>query len=278
VVLIESLWNGYVALDFSAQHAAPADGTSGSAGPVQESASGEGASGWAIGLTLVFSLLFGLGLFVGLPHLLTWGIGQILGRPLDTTHLAFHVIDGAFRLGIFLLYIWAISKLPDIRRVFQYHGAEHKTIWAYETGAGVEVPAAAKQSTLHPRCGTSFLLLVVGVSIVLFASIFPLIPRLAEGELANTLLLLLVKLPMMFPIAGISYEIQRLAAQRPRQPLLQALIAPGMWMQRITTKEPSEDQLEIAVLAMRRCIAHEEGAGKERRALVFPTLEEALAS
>lgn len=288
VVLIESLWNGYVALDFSAQHAAgpeeaktegAAADEAGGDGRKDAQAAGEGgASGWAIGLTLVFSLLFGLGLFVGLPHLLTWGIGQLMGRPLDTTHLAFHVIDGAFRLVIFLLYIWAISKLPEIRRVFQYHGAEHKTIWAYEKGAAVEVSSAAAQSTLHPRCGTSFLLLVVGVSIVLFASIFPMVPRLAEGELANTLLLLLVKLPMMFPVAGISYEIQRLAARRPNQRILQALIAPGMWMQRITTQEPSDDQLEISVLAMRRCIAHEEGAGGESRAMIFPTLEEALSA
>src|SRR5690606_27009709 len=150
VVLIESLWNGYVALDFSAQHAAPEE-------------AGKPQSNLAIGLTLVLSLAFGLALFVGLPHFLTWGLGQLLGRPLDTTQLAFHLIDGALRLVIFVGYIALVSRLAEIRRVFQYHGAEHKTIWAYEKGLPVEVETAVAQTTLHPRCGTSFLLIVVGI-------------------------------------------------------------------------------------------------------------------
>jgi len=265
VVLIESLWNGYVALDFSAQHAAPDE-------------AGKPQSNLAIGLTLVLSLAFGLGLFVGLPHLLTWGLGQLAGRPLDTTQFAFHAIDGALRLAIFVAYIGLISRLPDIRRVFQYHGAEHKTIWAYEKGMPVEVETAAEQTTLHPRCGTSFLLLVVGISILLFSVVFPMVPRLAEGELANTLLQMGVKLPLMFPIAGISYELQRLSARRPDIGLLRALVAPGLWLQRITTREPTPDQLEIAVLAMRRCIAYERGERKESRVQIFPALSDALSA
>lgn len=266
IVLFESLWNGYVALDFSAKHAA-----------AEEEEKGP-QSGFAIGLTMVLSLAFGLGLFVGVPHLLTWGLGQIAGHPLDTTQFAFHAIDGAIRLTIFVTYIWLISRLPEIRRVFQYHGAEHKTIWAYEKGEGVEVEAAARQTTLHPRCGTSFLLLVVGISILLFSVVFPMVPRLAEGEFANTLLQMAVKLPLTFPIAGISYELQRLAARYPKNAILRVLTAPGLWMQRITTKEPSEDQLEIAVLAMRRCIAYEAGERKESREAIFPALEDALAA
>lgn len=264
IVLIESLWNGYAALDFSAQHAAPEE-------------EGQGpASKFAIGLTLVLSLAFGLGLFVGVPHLLTWGLGQLAGHPLDTTQFAFHAIDGALRLAIFILYIGLIARLPDIRRVFEYHGAEHKTIWAYEKDEGVEVEAAARQTTLHPRCGTSFLLLVVGISILLFSVVFPMVPRLAEGELANTLLQMAVKIPLTFPIAGISYELQRLAARHPENVLLRAITAPGLWMQRITTREPSTDQLEIAVLAMRRCIAYEEGKRKESRVAIYPALSDAL--
>ncbi|HLV60091.1 MAG TPA: DUF1385 domain-containing protein [Fredinandcohnia sp.] len=265
VVLFESLWNGYVALDFSAKHAAA------------DEANQETQSNLAIGLTMVLSLAFGLGLFVGVPHLLTWGLGQLLGRPLDTTQFAFHAIDGAIRLAIFVAYIALIARLPDIRRVFQYHGAEHKTIWAYEKGGPVDVATAARQTTLHPRCGTSFLLLVVGTSILLFSVVFPMVPRLAEGELSNTLLQMAIKLPLTFPIAGISYELQRLSARHPESALLRALTAPGLWMQRITTREPSEDQLEIAVLAMRRCIAYEEGKNLESREAVFPTLEAALA-
>lgn len=267
VVLIESLWNGFVALDFSAQHA----GDEGEGGDEQPSK-------LAIGFTLAFSLVFGLGLFVGLPHLMTWGLGQLAGKPLDTTQFAFHAIDGALRLAIFILYIALIARLPDIRRVFQYHGAEHKTIWAYEMGTALEVDDAAAQSTLHPRCGTSFLLLVVGVSILLFATVFPFVGRLAEGEFANALAMLAVKLPLMLPIAGISYEVQRLSARHPRNRIFRTLAAPGMWMQRITTGEPDRDQLEIAVLAMRRCIAYEQGRVRTDEVQIFPNFEEALAA
>lgn len=266
VVLIESLWNGFAALNFSAEHAAPEG----------EGAEAEKPSQLAIGGTLVLSLAFGLGLFVGVPHLVTWAIGQAIGHPLDTTQFAFHAVDGALRLLIFLAYLGLISRLPDIRRVFQFHGAEHKAIWAYEKGTALTVDDAEAQTTLHPRCGTSFLLLVVGVSIVLFATIFPMVPRLAEGELANTLLLLGVKLPLMIPIAGLSFEIQRLSARFPNNPILRVLIAPGLWMQRITTKEPTRDQVEIAVLAMKRCIAYEEGRLAERGVSFYPDFEGAI--
>lgn len=267
VVLIESLWNGFAALNFSAEHAAPEEEGS---KPVEK------PSQLAIGATLAMSLAFGLALFVGLPHLLTWGLGQLAGHPLDTTSFAFHAIDGALRLVIFVLYLGLISLMPDIRRVFQYHGAEHKTIWAYETSGSFDVDDAARQTTLHPRCGTSFLLIVVGVSIVLFATVFPMLPRFAEGEFANTLMLLLVKLPLMIPVAGLSFELQRLSARYPRNAILRLMTAPGLWMQRITTKEPSRDQLEIAVLAMKRCIAYEEGRLTERGVTLHRDFEGAI--
>ncbi len=268
VVLIESLWNGFAALNFSAEHAVPEE---------EKGKAVEKPSQLAIGATLALSLAFGLGLFVGVPHLLTWGIGQIAGHPLDTTQFAFHAVDGVLRLLIFLAYLGLISRLPDIRRVFQFHGAEHKAIWAYEKGTSLSVDDAAAQTTLHPRCGTSFLLLVVGVSIVLFATVFPMVPRLAEGELANTLLLLAVKLPLMIPVAGFSYEIQRLAARHPDSRILRILTAPGLWMQRITTKEPSRDQLEIALLAMKRCMAYEDGRLQERGVSFYRDFEGAIA-
>lgn len=268
VVLIESLWNGFAALNFSAEHAAPEE---------EKGKPAEKPSQLAIGATLAMSLAFGLALFVGLPHLLTWGLGQLAGHPLDTTSFAFHAIDGALRLAVFILYLALISRMPDIQRVFQYHGAEHKTIWAYETLSSFAVDDAEKQTTLHPRCGTSFLLIVVGVSIVLFATVFPMLPRFAEGDLANTLLLLLVKLPLMIPVAGLSFELQRLSARYPRNLLLRMMTAPGLWMQRITTKEPSRDQLEIAVLAMKRCIAYEEGRLTERGVSLHRDFEGAIA-
>src|SRR5690606_23601024 len=140
-----------------------------------------------------------------------------------------------------------------------------------------DVDDAARQTTLHPRCGTSFLLLVVGVSIAIFSSFFPLLPRAIENDFLNNLAMLGVKLPLMFPIAGVSYELQRLAARRPDDRILRALIAPGLWLQRITTKEPTRDQLEIACCAMKRCIAWEEGRLQERGVTLYRDYEGAIA-
>lgn len=266
VVLVESLWNGLSALNFSAEHAAP-----------EEEKGAEKPSQLAIGMTLAVSLVFGLALFVGVPHLLTWGLGQLAGHPLDTTAFAFHAIDGVLRVAVFLGYLGAISRIPDIKRVFQYHGAEHKCIWAYEKGTPLTVDDAAAQTTLHPRCGTSFLLLVVGVSILLFATVFPLIPRLAEGEFANTLLQMAVKIPLMLPVAGLSYELQRASARHPENRLLRAITVPGLWLQKITTGEPTRDQLEVAVVAMRRCIAYEEGRLEGEGVELFRDFDGAIA-
>ncbi|WP_373045640.1 DUF1385 domain-containing protein [Vulgatibacter sp.] len=269
VVLIESLWNGFAALNFSAEHAAPEE---------EKGKPVEKPSQLAMAGTLALSLVLGLALFTGLPHFLTWGLGQLAGHPIDTTSYAFHVIDGMFQLVIFVGYLALISRMPDIRRVFQYHGAEHKTIWAYETQpAAFDVEDAARQTTLHPRCGTSFLLLVVGVSIAIYSAIFPLVPRAIENDFLNNLAMLGVKLPLMFPIAGASFELQRLSARYPKNLLLRALTAPGLWMQRITTKEPSRDQLEIAVLAMKRCIAYEEGRLNERGVTLYRDYDGAIA-
>src|SRR5690606_983128 len=139
VVLIESLWNGFAALNFSAEHAAP------------DEAQAEKPSQLAMAATLAVSILLGLVLILRHPNFLTWGLGQLLGHPIDTTQLAFHLIDGVFQLVIFLAYLALIARMPDIRRVFQYHGAEHKTIWAYESLGSFDVDDAARQTTLHPR-------------------------------------------------------------------------------------------------------------------------------
>lgn len=277
VVLLESLWNGYVALEFAAQHAKlPEDATAEDAAAQAESKD-EQPSKLQIGATLATSLLLGLVLFMGVPHLATWGLGKAFGSDLDTTSFAFHAIDGVIRLLVFLAYILLISRMKEIQRVFQYHGAEHQAIWAYEKGTSLSVDDAHAQSTLHPRCGTSFLLLVVGVSIVLFAAVLPLVPRVAESDLLNTLAMLGIKLPLAFPIAGLSYELQRLSARYPKNLVLRVLTAPGLWMQRITTQPPSRDQAEIAVVAMRRCIAYEEGRGGTNGVQLCKNFDEAIA-
>lgn len=268
VVLLESLWNGFSALNFSAEHAVP---------EAERGKEAEKPSQLAMASTLIVSVLLGLALFSGVPHFLTWGLGQLAGHPIDTTSYLFHLVDGFFQLVIFVGYLALIARMPDIRRVFQYHGAEHKTIWAYETLESFDVDDAARQTTLHPRCGTSFLLLVVGVSIAIYSAVFPMVPRAIENDFLNNLAMLGIKLPLMFPIAGASYELQRLSARHPRNRLLRALTAPGLWVQRITTREPTRDQLEIAVLAMKRCIAYEEGRLTERGVTLYRDFEGAIA-
>ncbi len=269
VVLLESLWNGYVALGFSAEHGVPEEEKDGK--------KVEAPSKVELTFTLLLSLAFAFLLFKGVPHLVTFGIGKLADVQLDTTMFAFHAIDGVIKAAIFVAYLGLMARSKLTKRLFQYHGAEHKTIWAYEKGTALSVDDAAAQTTLHPRCGTSFLIIVLGISVFVFAAVLPFVPRLHPNELVNTLLVMLVKLPLMFPVAGLSFEFQRLSARFPKNPLLRFLTAPGLWMQRITTQEPSREQLEIAVIAMRRCIAYEEGRTADKGVLLFRDFDGAIA-
>jgi uncharacterized protein YqhQ len=258
IVLVESLWNGMSALNFSAEQAMPEEeGREATPSDAPRQASSKEKA--ALALTLVISLALGLGLFVGAPHLLTWLFGKGIGVPLDTDTFAFHAIDGVIKAGIFVAYLALISRMPDIRRVFEYHGAEHKAIWAFESGEELTPENAAKFSTLHPRCGTSFILIVLVVSIVLFAGVFPFIPKVSEVALLNHLAMIGIKLPLMFPVAGLAYELQRWSARDSCPRVIKWMVAPGLLLQRITTKEPSLDQLEIAIIALKRALAREEG-------------------
>lgn len=266
IILIESLWNGLSALNFSAEQSMPeeegADRAPERAGTSPRQASRQ--ERWMMGLTMLASLALGLGLFVGLPHLLTWLLGEGTGIALPTNGMAFHLIDGVIKALIFIAYLAAISRLPDIRRVFEYHGAEHKSIWAYEQQRALTPESAAPYTTVHPRCGTSFILLVLAVSIVLFAAVFPFMPTFSERGLLNQLCLIAVKLPLMLPVAGIAYELQRLSAKPSCPRPILWLVRPGLWLQRITTRQPSAEQLEIALVALRRAL------GRERGVLVGP--------
>lgn len=278
IVLIESLWNGLSALSFSAEQAMPDEekGAASATAPHQATLKER----LALAGTLVTSLALGMALFVGAPHLLTWLIGVLLGVPLDTDTFAFHAIDGVIKAGLFIGYLALISRLPDIRRVFEYHGAEHKAIWTYELEEPLTPENAAKHTTLHPRCGTSFVLIVLAMSIVFFATIFPFIPKVSDVALLNHLAMIGIKLPLMFPLAGLSYELQRLSAKNGCPRWLKAIVAPGMQLQKITTREPSKDQLEIAVLALSRSLAREEGRANgddEVEVKLFRDFEGAIA-
>ncbi|MCG3171886.1 MAG: hypothetical protein GMKNLPBB_00027 [Myxococcota bacterium] len=291
IVLFESLFNGMSALSFSASQAgetwwdpaAPAVPAGGASANDDARKSEENLTSAQIAGMMAVSLLFGLALFVGLPHFLTWGIGQATGTNMDVDTFAFHAVDGVIKLGIFIGYIMLISRMPEIRRVFQYHGAEHKSIFTHENGEELTVENARRYTTKHPRCGTSFIIFVLMVSILMFAIVFPYIPKLTAliwtdgagtwaGKVADQLGSIVIKILMMAPIAGVSYELTRLAGKFPNNPILRAISAPGLWMQNLTTIEPDEYQLEVAIASLRKTLWREANGPDAR----MPVNEEGL--
>ncbi len=264
VVMIEALINGMQALSYSADVAAAEDGDGRSGAPDGDGDAPEGGLGkGAIATSLTVSMLIGVALFVYLPHFAAGvGLNAITGVPLlddpDLDHPAFHLITGLIKVAIFAGYILLITAMKDIRRVFQYHGAEHKSIYTWEAGEELTVANARKMSRLHPRCGTAFLAFVILVAIAVYAGVFPLLPwldglegwrRFAVGAS--------VKLPLLLPIAGISYEFIRWAGKFNDNPVLRVLSWPGLLMQKLTTREPDDEQLEVALTSLIRTLERE---------------------
>jgi uncharacterized protein YqhQ len=250
-VLFQSLAIGIRALNFSAEEAmaalpketAPADAAPLDAESKAEPKKPEKASSWAIAGSMAFGLGAGVLFFIFLPLWLTQlGEKYLFGH---LSSLGFNLVDGGLRALFFLAYIFAISRMKDIHRVFQYHGAEHKVVFAYEKKLPLTVENARAQSRLHPRCGTSFLLFVLLVSILVFA----LIPKTAPFLVKFGGRLLLVPL-----IAGLSYEVLRITAKRRAAPLFALLVAPGLALQRITTQEPTDDMLEVGIAALEEAL------------------------
>ena len=219
VALCESLVYGMKSLSYSAQAAGEED---------------EQITNTEMALTMAFSIVLAIVFFLLIP---TYAVKFIPG--IEHSAVWMNIVEGVLRLAIFLLYIWGISLTKDIRRVFEYHGAEHKTIWTYESGQELTVENVRRHSRLHPRCGTNFLLIVMVVSIFVFA--FLGWPSLLE-RVASRIVLMPV-------VAGISYEMIRLAS-RTESPLLQTLFKPGLWLQYLTTREPHDDQIEVAIRAL----------------------------
>ncbi len=219
IALYESLVYGMKCLSYSAQAAGEED---------------EELTKPQMMATMAFSIALAIIVFLLIP---TYGAKFVPGVA-DST-MGLNIVEGVLRLLIFLLYIWGISLTSDIKRVFEYHGAEHKTIWTYESGEALTVENVRKHSRLHPRCGTNFLLIVMFVSIFVFA--FLGWPNLFERVLSRVLL--------MPVVAGISYEMIRLAA-RTKSPLVQTLFKPGLYLQYLTTREPHDDQIEVAIEAL----------------------------
>jgi uncharacterized protein YqhQ len=240
VALGESLAIGFRALAISASYASQEEGDD---GEVQTELT-RGQLLFAFGIAIGFALL----LFKVSPALITnW-------LPIESTG-AFVVVEGLVRVTIFIAYLLLISLLPDLKRVFQYHAAEHKAINAYEAGEELEPERVARHSLLHVRCGTAFLLYVMVVAIFVFA----FFGRPAWYWLIVTRILLL---PV---IAGIAYEIIRFAGKHPKHPALRALLAPGLWLQRLTTREPTLDQIEVSIRALREVLRLEGRITPEER-------------
>ncbi len=249
VILIEALVTGVKALTFSAQAALQEEDGDQTEEPL----------GWgSIVLTLGAAFLMAFIFFGFLPHWLSGMAGYLTGRPLTPADFTFHVIDGFIKAVFIMLYIWGISFFPDIRRVFEYHGAEHKSICTFEAGQPLEVEYARAHPTAHARCGTSFILVVLLVSIFIFAVFFPLFPGLTRTGLGNNFLQVFIKVGLMFPIAAVSYEIIRWGGKHGHSPLARFLLWPGLATQRLTALEPDDAMLEVALEALKAVLAREE--------------------
>lgn len=185
--------------------------------------------------SVVVALLFGIGIFMLLPTVLVGFVKQHIASGVLAT-----LLEGVIRIAIFLAYISLVAQMKDIRRVFEYHGAEHKTIFCYEAGEELTVENARRFTRLHPRCGTSFLLIVMVVSIILFSFI----------SWDNYLTRLGLRLLLLPVVAGISYEIIKFAG-RSQNKLVRIVIQPGLWLQKITTREPDDSQLEVAIASLK---------------------------
>jgi uncharacterized protein YqhQ len=242
VALGESLSIGFRALAISANYAAQDENQE--EHEEIETELSRGALIFAFAIAIGFALM----LFKVTPALITSWL------PVETDGW-FVIVEGLIRVTIFILYISVISLLPDLRRVFQYHGAEHKAINALEAGEELTPERVQRFSLIHPRCGTAFLLWVMVIAIFVFAFIGqPSWPWL----IASRILLL----PL---IAGLAYELIRFAGKHSKNPLLMTLLAPGLWLQRLTTREPSLDQIEVSIRALREVLRLEQQEGREAR-------------
>jgi uncharacterized protein YqhQ len=204
----------------------------------------EKPSQFSLVMTVVLALIIGMGLFLLLPLYGTKLLGDLF-FSINESSVVFNVVDGIIRVIVFIIYIVTISTSKDIKRVFQYHGAEHKVVHAFEAGDELTPENADKYSVLHPRCGTSFLIMVMLLSIFVFS----LIPK--DWEFIDKFLSRLVLMPL---IAGLSYEFIKFSARRLNNPVVRMMAMPGIWLQKLTTGVPSRDQIEVAIRALKEVL------------------------
>ena len=248
-----SMANGVKALMWSAEFYPEEEGTPQDPSKfdlwLEKKLGSEKALSVIITLAAVLGVAFSVGLFFVLPTLLTGGVLHFFpGFPLWGRNL----LEGLCRIVIFLLYLFLCSRMKDIRRTFQYHGAEHKTIFCYEKGLELTVENVRQQPRQHPRCGTSFLFVVIVVSILFSSVVFTFV----DGT--NALVRVLVHLALLIPVVGVTYEFNRYVG-RHDNPVTNFLAKPGLWMQNFTTFEPDDSMLEVAIEALVRVLPKNEG-------------------
>lgn len=219
----------------------------------------EQLSNWGIALTLIVSLVFSIGLFLVVPYAVTY----LLGFNEETNSIMFNAIDGMIKLGLFIGYVALISMMTDIKRVFQYHGAEHKAVNCYEGGKKLTVANAQKFTTINARCGTSFVLFVMLIGIFVF-SIVPILvthsyPAFEElNFLVQRGILLVTRLLFLLPLASVSYEVLKLSAKHSTNPLFKIIMQPGLLVQKLTTRQPTDDQVKVALESMKYVLKKEQ--------------------
>ena len=250
VSLIESLSIGIKALNFSMS-------VQEKASPEAEAPATMGKSGkWdklGIGFSLLVSFLLAMAVFQLLPYFVA---GHLIGGTKDnpSNPVFFNLLAGTVRVSLLLLYMWSISHIKDIGRVFQYHGAEHKSIFAHERTGSIDVASAGQQSRFHPRCGTSFILIVAMVCIAFFSVFDGLIWQVWHYTYPTALHRFVIHLPFIPLVAGLSFEVLKLTARFQDSLWVRPLVLPGLWLQKITTQEPDEKQLEVAIASIRAAL------------------------
>jgi len=236
VAFIESMVIGVKALSFSAQFFEIEEEKD---DKNKNKNSDDNITPWMIAISVILSLAFSIGMFILLPNF----VASLITTEDQVT--LYNLIEVVLRMGIFLSYILIVSQMKDIKRVFEYHGAEHKTIACYEHGEELTPENAKKYSRFHPRCGTSFLLFVMIISFIVFSLI---------GRNPNIFINLLNRVLLLPLISGIAYEIIKFAGKRSENKIVSILIKPGLWLQKLTTREPDASQLEVAIRSLKEVL------------------------
>jgi uncharacterized protein YqhQ len=244
VGLLEMMYIGIKTLNYSAEIAL--DDPSG-----DETAPKKSQSTFSLLVTLIVALALGIGIFFFIPLFIATLFFRVEQQP-----LLFNLVAGAIRITILIAYLYSISLMKDVYRLFQYHGAEHKAVFTFEQNAPLETFSAMQFTRFHPRCGTSFVLLVMLVSILLF-SLLDTAVLLTYGSLSLAIRLA-THIPFIPIVGGISYEVLKFSAKHATSPLGRLLVAPGLWLQKITTKEPDETQTEVSLCAIKAALRLDE--------------------